>query len=1313
MKDKLKITVRPVSDAREKGLGVGAEDGGVSRAVRESGVSRGEGADPAQVANQGIGVGLVEADQRIGVNKINMEINEVILQWNVQGMTTSKEEVIKLIDTYKPCAISIQETFYSNDFLARLSGYHGLCKQGHFNHRFHGGVALYLHNSYPYQEIRIDSPYQVVAAKISLKSHTSLCIASIYISPRTNLDKEEMNNIIRQLPRPFIITGDFNAHHTDWGNRTTDRKGNIVHEMITENNLNILNGRTPTHISGTGIDLTISSADITPDLTWCVIPSVLSSDHHPILVTVAGDREAELEDKTIYNYKKGKWKEYKQDPIWTQTLAESCEKEYSAESMIDELYAILSDMLNKYVPKYKQRRYYAKPWWNSECQAAWNERERKYRKYQNTNTDVDKIAWKRARAIAKQAFKQAKQQCWRDFVSNLNHRTPSSEVWNMIRRIRGKEIGKITMLQEDGRRYNTVSEIANKLAESFEEISSDSNYSDEFLHLKRKQERQTIELDSDNLEQYNIPFTRNELEFAIKSNKITAPGPDKISNLMLKHLPDAGREYLLKIYNKLWQEGYFPNLWRTAHVVAIPKPGKDHTNAKNYRPISLTSCVCKTYEKMINRRLVEYIENNKLFAHIQCGFRKYRSTTDHLVRFDTYVRKGLVDGKKVTAVSFDLEKAYDTVWRYGVIRDLYEMGMRGRLPSMIRDFLSGRQFQVKIGGERSEVREQQTGVPQGSTLSVTLFAIRINSLAKKIPGNIFASIFVDDVLIAHSDHEVDTTERILQGGVDKISQWARENGFKFSETKTAAIQFYSGTQPVRQPQLMLNGQAIATSETIKFLGLNWDSKLQWNCHILKTKQKCQKDLNLLKSISSTSWGADTLTLMRLYRSILRPKIEYGCIIYGSANQNLLNSIESIANDAKRISTGAFKSTPIDNLNIVSNEPTLELRRQELLLRYYFRLKCHILNPAYKCILDTGLELFFRTRRDGDKSIILRIKDAIDRFNVPTQPVLTHITPRVFSWMLATPGVETDTLVGGKSVVPEEVLRNMHRSKIKEYEGYKSIYTDGSKMECGVGAAAVMGRYVKKASLPSVASIMTAELIAIRLALSIVSESDHGKFIICSDSMSAINAVDNYLDNSDNALVSRIAFEMNDLISAGKKIAITWVPSHVGVVGNEKVDAAAKEAARRPEEFIPIPYRDWDRTIKSKLNALWKNEWQANNRDLVAIKPNPGQWKISNVRLNRKEEVVVNRLRMEHTRVTHKYLFEPEHFGQMPVCALCHGGLYNVKHILVQCPELEAARQQHFTRDIVDNISVSTLLEENGPLSRVLEYLRAIGVYDEI
>ena len=157
-----------------------------------------------------------------------------------------------------------------------------------------------------------------------------------------------------------------------------------------------------------------------------------------------------------------------------------------------------------------------------------------------------------------------------------------------------------------------------------------------FQHRCKKGEKQTIKFSSDNAEVYNKPFSMEELRDALHRAHDTSAGPDEIHYQLLKHLPDASLLRLLNIFNKIWISGDFPSDWRKAIIIPIPKPGKDPTN---YRPIALTSCICKTMERMINRRLVWYLESNKLLTNVECSFRSRRSTVDHLVRFETFCRE--------------------------------------------------------------------------------------------------------------------------------------------------------------------------------------------------------------------------------------------------------------------------------------------------------------------------------------------------------------------------------------------------------------------------------------------------------------------------------------------------------------------------------------------------------------------------------------------------------------------------------------------------------------------------------------------------
>ena len=204
--------------------------------------------------------------------------------------------------------------------------------------------------------------------------------------------------------------------------------------------------------------------------------------------------------------------------------------------------------------------------------------------------------------------------------------------------VKSKEKIQVTLhhLSVNDRDVTSHRDIANALADNCSYNSSSAFSTDAFASVRKKAEKQTIKFSSYNAEVYNKPLSMEELRDALRRAHDTSAGPDEIHYQLLKHLPDASLLLLLNILNQIWLSGDFPSDWKKTIVIPIPKPGKDPTNPINYRLIALTSCICKTMERMINRRLVWYLESHKLLTNVQCGFRSKRSTVDHLVRFETF-----------------------------------------------------------------------------------------------------------------------------------------------------------------------------------------------------------------------------------------------------------------------------------------------------------------------------------------------------------------------------------------------------------------------------------------------------------------------------------------------------------------------------------------------------------------------------------------------------------------------------------------------------------------------------------------------------
>ncbi len=171
----------------------------------------------------------------------------------------------------------------------------------------------------------------------------------------------------------------------------------------------------------------------------------------------------------------------------------------------------------------------------------------------------------------------------------------------------------------------------------------------------------------------------------------------------------------------------------------------------------------------------------------------------------------------------------------------------------------------------------------------------------------------------------------MQLCVNSVQKWVSENGFKFSTSKTVCIHFHQQYVFFPDPNILLGKTPIKVVKEAKFLGLIFDTKLTFKNHIQYLKTSCQKALDILRVVGHTDWGADRIVLLRLYRSLVRSKLDYGCIVYGSARRSVLKQLDPIHHQGLRITLGAFRTSPAQSLYIEAHEPSLTTRRLLLLL----------------------------------------------------------------------------------------------------------------------------------------------------------------------------------------------------------------------------------------------------------------------------------------------------------------------------------------------------------------------------------------------
>ncbi|CAL4116097.1 unnamed protein product, partial [Meganyctiphanes norvegica] len=327
-------------------------------------------------------------------------------------------------------------------------------------------------------------------------------------------------------------------------------------------------------------------------------------------------------------------------------------------------------------------------------------------------------------------------------------------MWTVIRALSGKNVTSKKIVLGLIEQTSDPVEIAKAFGTHFSQVSSTGNYNPAFIRHKIDVEQNIIVFPHDNGKYYNSIFTMKELTHAIKNTSNTSPGPDDVHYEMLRNLPHLQQIHLLNFINFIWTSHVFPTQWREAIILPFLKPNKPAQAVASYRPIALTSCVCKTMERMVLPRLSLALEEQNFVKPYQSGFKRLHSTMDCLVRLESAIQDTFLNREYMIAVFLDIEKAYDMLWRYSIHKALSRLKLVGNLPKFIINFLSNRFIRVRIGTHISEAFLVENGIPQGSVLSCTLFLIAINSIFEEAV-DVVKSLFCDDGLFWATGATVD------------------------------------------------------------------------------------------------------------------------------------------------------------------------------------------------------------------------------------------------------------------------------------------------------------------------------------------------------------------------------------------------------------------------------------------------------------------------------------------------------------------------------------------------------------------------------
>ena len=221
-------------------------------------------------------------------------------------------------------------------------------------------------------------------------------------------------------------------------------------------------------------------------------------------------------------------------------------------------------------------------------------------------------------------------------------------------------------------------------------------------------------------------------------------------------------------------------------------------------------------------------------------------------------------------------------------------------------------------------------------------------------------------------------------------------------------------------------------------------KLTFIPHIKTLKAKYQKALNLLRVVAHTDWGADRKLLLHLYRTILRSKLDYGSIVYGSARESYLKTLDSIHHQGVRLVLGAFRISPADSFLVEANEPSLNDRREKNSLQFAMKLKSNRSNPTYNTVFRPNYFTIFQNKPNAVPTFGIRIAPALNPAGIKVRNIQSNAILYIPPWTIKQPEGRFTRTADKKETIDSSIFRATFQELSSQYPDFQHIYTDGSK-----------------------------------------------------------------------------------------------------------------------------------------------------------------------------------------------------------------------------------------------------------------------------
>ena len=856
--------------------------------------------------------------------------NLSIISVNFQSLRNKKQCLANLIDeANKPdiilgCETWLRPDHYSSEFIP--AGYSVQNRKDRSDG--YGGVLIVTKDGYLCEEVSTEYHPDCELTASLLTGKSKVLLVSVYRPPKNDIIKATdlcqcISSLVQKYKSyPIWVAGDFNLPDILW-----DRNSIEGHQYSKDFNQLFLDT-----FADAGLEQIIhfhTRGDNTLDLFFTNRPTLILdkrplpgiSDHHVIFVSSRIQSVCKRPVKRkIYLWHKAN-KNALNENMTSLANQLMSQKNLSVEQLWDKIKLSIQECLNTHVPSKLTSQRFNQPWITNKIKRISRMKQKLFNKARQSRKSTD---WENFRLYQKESKKECKK-AHDNYINKmvLDENTGKLNVKKLFGLIKDSKSDSngVSSLRKDGKLYSDPGVKATILNDQFTSVFTTGETTTNLPQLT------TNPLPS--IEDIHIT-TQGVLNLLQNQNTNKATGPDGLSAHFLKSAASSIAPLLAYFFELTLRQGILPNDWRTAHVSPIFKKG-DRSLASNYRPVSLTSICCKIMEHILFKHIIQHLQTNNVLSDAQHGFQRRRSTETQLLLCIHDFVTGIDNCHQTDAILLDFSKAFDVVPHRRLLHKLEHYGIRGNLHNWISHFLRNRTQRVVIEGHSSSVVPVSSGVPQGSVLGPLLFLVYINDLPTVVSST--SRLFADDSLVYRITNTVKEQQH-LQNDLNKLQIWESDWLMKFHPEKCEVLQV--GLKKVKLPSIYkIHDKALNSVSSAKYLGVQVNSKLDWNDHINMIIKKANSTLAFLRRNLN---NCPTEVKSTSYKTMVRPILEYASTVWCPHKLSHINNLEKVQRRAARFCTGDYRRmSSVTEMLKDLNWPPLQTRRENATLIMLYKI----------------------------------------------------------------------------------------------------------------------------------------------------------------------------------------------------------------------------------------------------------------------------------------------------------------------------------------------------------------------------------------